>query len=323
MKSLKQPSIQSAKIPDFSRVYQTFEELRFVAEQPTDTSILAILLAHSVNLNADLVCVGRLEDDPEAECLLPQNWQSPVEGVYSLKYQFKAEPNTKVFFKFIVEENVCIDFNAVTSHDPGRIFSLTQDIASLRDLTTDFNSQKYETFLSHYRPKILDHIIGTPTQAQLNEQIPLRPVAEPDPDSLFWGRPARNIQPAPIPFQPSINPDNNPLRVGGSDLRPVPLNPFGFTSGGNSGNLMGPRSDLFNGGMAIGGNASGNPANPFGPGRIRFDPYGPDGINASFPDNNDIEPRPVPRRDPFPPFPGGGRGSGNNGGFGGGFNGFF
>eukprot|EP01016_Furgasonia_blochmanni_P051088 TRINITY_DN7992_c0_g1_i9.p1 TRINITY_DN7992_c0_g1~~TRINITY_DN7992_c0_g1_i9.p1 ORF type:complete len:321 (-),score=45.92 TRINITY_DN7992_c0_g1_i9:333-1295(-) len=316
MKSM-QRTVVAARTPEFSKVRETFEELRFVAEHPTDSSILAILLAHSININAGLVCVGRLEDDPEAECLLPQNWQTPIEGVYSLKYQLKSEPNVHVFFKFIVEENVCIDFNAVTTRDPGRIFSLTQDFSSLKELTTNFNSQAYETFLTHYRPKILDNIAGVTAQAP---EPTLRNNIEPDPDSLFWGRPARNPEPAPFPFQPS-NPDNNPLRVGGSDLRPIPLNPFGFNSGGgNTGNLMGPRSDLFTGGIGIGGNASGNPANPFGPGRIRIDPFGPDGINGSFPDNNDIEPRPVPRRDPFP---GMGRGGPNPFGGGNGYGGFF
>ena len=88
------------------------------------------------------------------------------------------------------------------------------------------------------------------------------------------------MQPVPLPGL------GNPLRVGDRDLHPVPppnFNPYGG-SNGEPGNLFGPGSSLF-----TGGRPGYIPQGPH-PGSIRQDQWGPDGLNGSFPDNNDLEP---------------------------------
>eukprot|EP01015_Nassula_variabilis_P000099 TRINITY_DN10040_c0_g1_i2.p2 TRINITY_DN10040_c0_g1~~TRINITY_DN10040_c0_g1_i2.p2 ORF type:complete len:141 (+),score=36.93 TRINITY_DN10040_c0_g1_i2:63-485(+) len=125
-------------------------------------------------------------------------------------------------------------------------------------------------------------------------------------DDFLWRQPRNNpLYPVPLPNQ-----GDNPLRVGDRDLHPVP-NPFNpyAPSNAETGNFLGPNSGVFTGG----GQFNPLPTGPF-PGNVRFDPYGPDGMNASFPDNIDIEPISQPKRWQ-PPQPGSRSGGSNQNNF--------
>lgn len=84
---------------------EKYQELLLISSdqrQKQDLSAKFVLIIHALNLSNDLICIGLLEDDPEDEYLLPENWNSPQAGVYSFKYKLK---NEIIIQKFINNKN--------------------------------------------------------------------------------------------------------------------------------------------------------------------------------------------------------------------------
>jgi len=285
-------------------VLQQFQELKLVAGDIKDKKEQLILFIHAANLTSGLKCTGILEDDPESDYVLPPNWNQHQEGVYSLKY---SNPKNKeaIYFKFIAEEWL-VDVNAVRSTKTGRIYS-----SSFKEIK-ELNESSLEKILTTYKKEILDPIndkepkTEEKTESNDNRRDPLRVYPDENP---FWR--SRNV-PAPR---------GNPFGdYGISDLNPVPLDPFGEIPTGQ-GNLLGPNNPIFSQGPQPGFGGGMGIIQP-GPGQpgVRFDPYGPNGVDPfegerpRLPGNQNPNPfggGPGPN-----PFGGGGRFGG--GGFGGG-----
>jgi len=283
-----------------------FNELLFICPDTKDPKLQFILLIHAALLTHDLRCTGRLEDDPEGDFLIPENWTQDTDDIFSFRYY---DPITKdtIYVKFVCEGNL-IDINAVTASKNDKIISTQFNLADYQALDTPTIHKIYNRARNEFLVKLLPHLKPA-EEPEKKEQAPIRVPFQDDGRGLLWNIP-RNDQRGP-----------NFGDYGRSDLYPVPNNPLGGINSG--GNLLGPRNPIF-------GNQNLPGSHPV----IRYDPTGPDDIDPTTPDP-DINLPPVQIKDPRHPFGrdpfgrdpfgggpfGGGGGGHSGGGFGGGFGG--
>ena len=247
-----------------------------------------ILLIHAINLCENLKCTGLLEDDPVENYIIPPNWDKSIDNIYSLRYM--NDTKEVFYFKFIhaAEANV-IEINAVSSVKTDTIIS--DEIPNISMYKSLEETSLLTSFIKNYQKKIIAQLFKKPQKKPEETKKNNENIVRQNPNDFFLNR-QRNVDPSP--FVPTFG------DYGSSDLRPVPLG--GLNTGGS---LLGPNNPIFS-------NRAPNLMNPIngppGP-NIRFDPFGPDDINGSFPGFDGAMPQ-------NPRF-------GNGQGFGGGGNNFF
>ena len=251
-----------------------------------------LLFVHALNQAAGLRCTGLLEDDPEDFYEIPQKWNQPSHGVYSLRYKSPEKKNA--YFKFIKSQ----DNVSVNAAFEDQLYSVTTKLSPLELKTVD--DAKNADFLKTYQAEVLDKL-APPTQSEAQKPPQQSPFfLEPNPvddRNMFWNpqRP-RNDPPQP----------NNPFGAyGRSDLDPFGGAQGPFPLGANSGgNLLGPNNPIFLGG----------PQQPNNPNLFRYDPVGP-GFDMDI--DNDLFVPQQPFKNPRGGFGGRGGFGAGRGGFGG------
>ncbi|CAD8191416.1 unnamed protein product [Paramecium pentaurelia] len=237
---------------------EIYNEILFLLpDQPTNKTLLTILLIHSINVKEGLKNNGINENDESHEWVgIAEGWDQPEDGVYSLRYINQYKEQCQFKFLTLPQQDDTLSINAVILGRNDQIYSYKLPISSLnfdnQDLLFKSNT------ISVYKQQILQKIVmkkQEPQQIEKQTNILLeQPPQQQQPQGLLW-----NI------------PRNQPFSVGNQDINPFPRNPFD-NRGQISGNLMGPQhfqnfnqrqqqQQLF------------NPQIPPG---ARFDPFGPE-----------------------------------------------
>lgn len=269
---------------EIDKILKKTNELVFLTN-PDSPHLKLIILFHSMNLCSNCVCTGLLEDDPFENYIIPPNWDKHIDNIYSFRYSNTNNKQENLYFKIIHEPLADMMFiNVVSSNKPDIIIS--DEVLNISKYTSFDNKELICKLIKTYQVKILAEIFKKqekPIEKNNKNEIPR-------PNDFFWNRPRNVEQP---PFMPTFG------DYGSSDLRPLPLG--GINSGGS---ILGPNNPIFSGYPNQNNNP--NPLNNPGP-NIRFDPFGPDGINGSFSGYDEMRPK-------DPRFGFGGSGIGPGGG---------
>ncbi|CAD8101982.1 unnamed protein product [Paramecium sonneborni] len=257
---------------------EVYNEILFLLpDQPTNKTLLSILLIHSINVKEGLKNNGINENDEIHDWVgIAEGWDQSEDGVYSLRYINQHKELCQ--FKFLTLPNLedTLSINAVVLGRNDQIYSYQLPVSQLN---FDNQDQIFKSnTISAYKKSILSKILIKKQEPekiekqQSNILLEEPPQQQQQPQGLLW-----NI------------PRNQPFSVGNQDLNPFNRNPFD-NRGNMGGNLMGPQYfQNFNQRQQ-----QQQQFNPYAPPGARFDPFGPEPDINPFGEPNHKKPWPDP-----------------------------
>jgi len=248
-----------------------------------------ILVLHAVmkNLGFTLISCGDsgLGDSGNVGAFAPEGWNGSSDS-YSFKYKHPRGSKTFVIRNLVMGETLLV--NGLAGEEKNiHTFDLIlsdyiQEGVALDDYDHLFKNldRLISNFLNNIVYKMAPDMGGTRTQAPTRE----RPTYDPYNDPLRVPNSGRQPGRSPLMEGGPFNPQ--PFGIGNRDM-----NPFGFTTPGQEGNLMGPGHPGF-GPQVTDPYGAGHPFGGRPPPGARYDPFGPPRRGNPFgePDNDDVPP---------------------------------